>query len=152
MAPVDRRGYLADAGVAFALFLAFIALTRLGYTPLGIPGYLLVRGFDAPQNAMLPGLSGAGYTLTLGLYLVGLAAVAGGIAGWLRGRFATAGPLRYGLVGGLITLLLLLLGVGVVILVSNIRPVPTPVAIAVAVGLVGLWAGRRVAFRRENES
>ncbi|MFB6361147.1 MAG: hypothetical protein ABEH59_07470 [Halobacteriales archaeon] len=147
-----RRTYIRDVSVALALFLGLLALTRLQFQPVQIPGYLLMMGFDAPQNALLPGLGGPTYTVLFGLYLVGLAALGGRIAGRLRRRFGGGGRLRYGLGGGVLAVLLILLGAAVVIAVPNARQVPTPVAIALAVGLAGLWLGMRFGAYRDNQS
>lgn len=147
-----RRTYIGDASVALGLFVGLLALTRLQFQPVQIPGYLLIMGFDAPQNAVVPGLGGPAYTVLFGLYLVGLAGFGGLIAGRLRERFDGTARLRYGFVGGLLAVLLILLGAAVVIAVPNVRQVPMPVVIALAVGVAGLWLGMRFGARRENQS
>jgi hypothetical protein len=145
----DHRRFLRDAGVALALYLLLLALTQLSLPAVQIPGYLLIVGFDAPQNTVLPGLSGVGYPALFGLYLGGLAALAGRLASRLRRRFGPAGRLRYGLAGGLLAIVLVLLAAAVVIAMPNVRQVPGPVVLAVAIGLAGLWVGTRLAAWRE---
>lgn len=149
MVSADRRPFLRDAGVALGLFAVLLAFTQLRFQPVQIPGYLLILGFDAPQNRLLPGLSGVGYRLGFGLYLLGLAAIAGRTAAWLRRRFGDAGGLRYGIAGGLLAILLILLAAAVVVLGPDASQVPGSVVAAVAVGLAGLWLGMRVAAWRE---
>lgn len=149
MVSAHRRPFLRDAGVALGLFAVLLAFTRLRFQPVQVPGYLLILGFDAPQNRLLPSLGGVGYQLGFGLYLVGLAAIAGRIAAWLRRRFGDAGALRYGIAGGLLAIVLVLLAAAVVILGPNAIQVPGPVLAAAAVGLAGLWLGMRVATWRE---
>ncbi|GGL46252.1 hypothetical protein [Halocalculus aciditolerans] len=47
--------------------------------PLRLPGYLVLAGFDAPQNAFLPGLGGAGYWAGVATYLYLVSLVVGGV-------------------------------------------------------------------------
>lgn len=148
MSPL-RRHHVHDAGVALALYAVLLALMRLGYQPLQVPGYLLVLGFDAIQNPLAPGLGGGAFQVAFGGYVIGLAAVAGAVARRLRRRFGPAGRLRYGLAGAVLAFVLYALVVIVGVAVSALPDGWSPVAIAVVVGLLGLWSGMRLAGRRE---
>lgn len=149
MVAADRRVFLRDAGVALGLYVVLLAALRVQFQPLQIPGYLLVLGFDAIQNPLAPGLASPLFEAALGLYLVGLAAVAAALGGRLRRRFGPAGRLRYGLAGALLSVGLYALAVLVLVLVSNHRGNVSPLLIAAGVGLAGLWAGMHLAVWRQ---
>lgn len=149
MGLIDERTTRRDAGVALALYLLLLGFTRAPFPPARVPGTVLIVGFDAPQHAVLPGLDGVGYPAVFALYLIALAAVGGRIASWLRGRFGAAGPVRYGLVGGLLAIPIGLLAAAVLVVGSTVNPIPAPMIGAAVAGFVGLWAGRRLAAWRE---
>lgn len=148
MDAADRRHLYRDAGVAVGLFAVLLALTRFGFGPAGIPGYVLVLGFDAVQNPLAPGLGGGAFQVALGAYLLGLAGLAGGIAARLRRRFGS-GTLRYGLAGAVLAFVLYALVVALAVGVTALPEGWSPVVVAAVVGLGGLWAGTRLASRRE---
>ena len=134
--------------VALAVYVGLLALLRVPVQPLQVPGYLLVLGFDALQNPLAPGLGGGAFVVALAAYLLGLAAVAGWLAGRLRRRFGPAGPLRYGVAGAALAF------AGVTLLVLLATFVPhfagnwTPLLVAAATALASLWVGWRLAGAR----
>lgn len=143
------REYLRDGGVALGLFGLLVVATRTPFPPVRLPGYLFVYGFDAAQEALAPGLGGGAYQVALAGYVLGLAAVGGAIAGRLRRRYGPAGPLRYGLVGGVLAVGLYALVVLGALVVAVLPASWSPLVIAALVGLAGLWSGMRLAAWRE---
>lgn len=150
MPGTERQRFYRDAGVALVFLLGLLALTRLDFTPVELPGYLVLLGFKAPMQTLVPGLRGGGEVVGFGGYLLGLAALSAAFAGRLRTRFGGDGRLRYGLAGAALALVTILLGAAVVITVPNLRQVPTPAVLATAAGLGGLWLGVRLAAARDG--
>lgn len=143
----NRRPFVRDAAVALAVYLVLLALTQLRYSPIAAPGHAIVLGFDAVQQQLAPGLRGGAYVVAVASYVLGLVALAGRVAGRLRGRFG-AGGLRYGIVGAVIAVVAYAVAVTLGFLVSALPASWSPVAIATIVGLVGLRAGWRLGSRR----
>jgi len=134
---------LRDGGVALSLFLLLLAVaTTVPVAAIQLPGYLLLVGFDALQNGLVPGLG-------TGLYAVGFAAyllVLGLVAVWFAQLFRrTYGPAnrawRYGVAGGLVTVGLLAFADLLLVLLPNARGDPSPLIAVLGVILFGLIAG-----------
>lgn len=140
-----NRASVRDAGVVLAFYVLLLALARVPFQPLQVPGYLLALGFDAIQNRLAPGLGGGGFQVAFGAYLLALSAVGAAAAARLRRRFAPAGPVRYGVAGALVAVGVLALVVLLVVFVPFFTGSWTPLAIAAATGLAGLWLGWRLA-------
>lgn len=69
-----------------------VLATFLPVPALQVPGYLLLIGFDAPQNALLPGLGGVAYWAGFAGYLYVVSVLVGGVVRVLADRFLRREP------------------------------------------------------------
>lgn len=145
-----RSPPLRDAGVGILVFAVLLGVMRIQFQPVQLPGYLLVLGYGAVKNSLLPGLGGVAQSAVFGLYLLGLAVATSVLAARLRQRFGPAGPFRYGLAAAFIVVGGVALGVLLIVLVRNFTGNVSPLLLALTVGLVGLWAGLRLATWRNR--
>lgn len=134
---------LRDGGVALSLFLLLLAIgATVPFAVLQLPGYLVLIGFDALQNGLVPGLGSGGYVVGFVAYLVVLGLVAVWFARLFRRSYGPADrPWRYGVAGGLLTLGLLAFAELILVLLPNSGGNLTPLLAVLGASLFGIIAG-----------
>lgn len=80
-----RLKWLIGREVAGTFLVMLLLVSVMAFVPvrlLQIPGYLVLAGFMLIRNAMVPGLSDSAYTVSVALYLYGLAILVGNLYRW----------------------------------------------------------------------
>lgn len=113
-----RRTFVRDAAVATLVLAVLYGLLDVPFTPIQIPGYLLIVGFDVLESAF--GSAGSAYQVLFAAYLIGLGLAGAGIAAAVREHDGDASAWRLGAAsafalvgtGGLLFALAVLVGTG----------------------------------------
>jgi hypothetical protein len=134
---LSSRAFIRDAVVSTLVLVGLYGLAQtVQFQPVGIPGYLLIVGFDAIEG--VTGAFEASYELAFTIYLLGLGVVGAVISTALRtlSDEAAQSGWRVGMAGGVAVVGLLSLLYGVLIAAGTSQLIP--VAITGGVGLVML--------------